>query len=135
MMRRLLFNDEGKIARGDWWLGNVLLISLHALASALIMRMATPLVADGLKVFLSIAILVPFYNINAKRFRATGRSPELALWGAALPALTTLTGLYLRWLPLDLTLGLGTLCVIIWYSVDLGMIDHQPVVDRSRLQQ
>ena len=135
MMMRLLFNDEGEIARSDWWLGHALVFSLHALASAVAARLATPLVADGLKVFLSILVLIPFYTINAKRFRATGRSAQLALWGSALPALSTLVGLHLRWLPLEVALGLATLAVIIWFIVDLGMIDHQPMVDRRRLQQ
>jgi uncharacterized membrane protein YhaH (DUF805 family) len=133
MMMRLLFDDEGEIARADWWLGTILLICLHALASALAVRLASPLVASGIKTFLAIAVLVPFYSVNAKRFCATGRAPELALWGAVLPAFITLTALSGRWALLDLTLGLATLTVILWYIIDLGMIDHQPTVDRSRL--
>ncbi len=133
MMMRLLFDDEGEIQRADWWLGIILLISLHALASALAVRLSAPAVADGLKTFLAIAVLVPFYSINAKRFRATGRTPALALWGAVVPALATLAALHLRWSPLDLTLGLATLAVMLWYIIDLGMLGHQPAVDRSRL--
>jgi uncharacterized membrane protein YhaH (DUF805 family) len=133
MMMRLLFDDEGKIARADWWLGIILLICLHALAAALAVRLASPVVADGMKTFLAIAVLLPFYSINAKRFRATNRSPELALWGAVLPGLSVLATLFLRWTPFELALGLGSLAVILWYIVDLGMVDHQPSVDRSRL--
>jgi uncharacterized membrane protein YhaH (DUF805 family) len=133
MMMRLLCDDEGEIARADWWLGLILLISLHACAHALVGRLVTPAWAGGLKTFLAIAVLVPFYTINAKRFRATGRRPSRALWGAVVPALSVLAALYLRWAPLDLTLGLGTLAVMLWYIIDLGMIDHQPAVDRARL--
>ncbi len=75
--------------------------------------------------FVSLALLIPFHAVNAKRFRACGRSPGLALWGGVLAGLTILAGTFLRWPPLDLALGLGLCLVILWYIVDLGILAHE----------
>jgi uncharacterized membrane protein YhaH (DUF805 family) len=139
-MTHLLFADEGKISRREWWLATSLLLAAYMLASALAMRLLGAQRLDRpLMLFISIAILLPFYSVNAKRFRAIGRRPELALFGAILSALTTLVGVFLPFQPVNTALGVALMLVILWYAVDLGVIDHSPIVtvpviDRTRLQ-
>ncbi len=81
---------------------------------------------------MSLSLLIPFHAVNAKRFRAIGRSPGLALWGGGIAGVSVLSSTFLRWPTLDLSLGLALCLVILWYLVDLGVLDHQPriAVDR-----
>jgi uncharacterized membrane protein YhaH (DUF805 family) len=131
-MTHLLFDDEGKIARREWWLATGLLLAAYMLASALAARFLGSMRLDRpVMLFISIAILLPFYSVNAKRFRAVGRHSEWALIGAVLSALATLSGIFLPLHPFNTALGIALMLVILWYVVDLGVIDHTPVVDSS----
>jgi uncharacterized membrane protein YhaH (DUF805 family) len=130
----LLFDDEGEISRKTWWAGTLLLVLLHGMAeySASHILVGTEF-AKPLMMFISLAILVPFYSVNAKRFRAIGRSPSQALIGGILPGLVILCDAFLAFQTLNLTFGLGMLVVILWFIIDLGVIDHSPVVRPSQL--
>jgi uncharacterized membrane protein YhaH (DUF805 family) len=130
----LLFDDEGEISRKTWWAGTLLLVLLHGMAeySASRILVGTEF-AKPLMMFISLAILVPFYSVNAKRFRAIGRSPSQALIGGILPGLVILCDAFLAFQTLNLTFGLGMLVVILWFIIDLGVIDHSPVVRPSQL--
>jgi uncharacterized membrane protein YhaH (DUF805 family) len=135
---RLLFDDEGMISRKTWWAGTLLLVFLHGTAEFFSSRiLATSDLARPFMLFVSLAILVPFYSVNAKRFRAIGRSPSKALIGGILPGLVILCDVYLAFDTLNITFGLAMLGVMIWYILDLGVFDHdmRPVLtidDRRR---
>ncbi len=137
-MTHLLFDDEGKITRREWWLATGLLMAVYMLASILSARLLGPLRLDRpVMLFISIAILLPFHAVNAKRFRGIGRRSGLALFGAVLSALATLAGVFLPLSPVNSGLGIGLILVILWYAVDLGVVDHTPIValpviDRAR---
>jgi uncharacterized membrane protein YhaH (DUF805 family) len=129
---QLLFDDEGVITRKEWWLGTCLLMAAHTLAGYLAFRFLGARGFDrAVMLFISIAILIPFYAINAKRFRFIGRAPNLALVGGLLPALAALSSVFLAWKSLDITLGLALMAVFIWYVVDLGLIPHGGKIDVS----
>jgi uncharacterized membrane protein YhaH (DUF805 family) len=122
---RLLFDDEGMISRKTWWAGTILLVLLYASAEFFSARLLGDMqLARPFMLFVSLSILVPFYSVNAKRFRTIGRSPNQALIGGILPGLVVLSDFYVAFDPLNIMFGLATLCVIIWYILDLGVFDH-----------
>jgi uncharacterized membrane protein YhaH (DUF805 family) len=127
----LLFDDEGVITRSQWWLG----IGLLTLAYAVIGWAAARYLGRNhfdraLMMFVSLAILIPTYSVNAKRFRAIGRPVEFALVGAALAGAAALSAQFLHLPRFDLVAGSALFLVILWYAVDLGIIDHTQPVDR-----
>jgi uncharacterized membrane protein YhaH (DUF805 family) len=132
-LAQLLFNDEGVITRRQWWIGTSILVAFQLLADYLAGRY---LLSSGLGrpslLFLSIALLIPFYSVNAKRFRAIGSMPELALAGGVFPLLAILCDTFLHVPALNMALGLLILAVILWYLLDLGILPHQPVIDVDR---
>ena len=131
---RLLFDDEGEISRKTWWAGTLLLVLLHGIAEYFVSRILVGTeIAKPLMMFFSLAILVPFYSVNAKRFSAIGRSSNQALIGGILPGIVILCDAFLAFHVLNLTFGLGMLAVILWFIIDLGVIDHSPVASSSRL--
>jgi len=122
---KLLFDDEGEIACRQWWIGTLLLLATHAGVGFLLNRLLGARHLDGpIMIFLSIAILIPFYAVNAKRFRAIGRTPNLALWGGFLPAAAVLQDLFLPSPALSTGIGWAMLAVIAWYIIDLGLFPH-----------
>ena len=129
---QLLFDDDGVISRKDWWIGTCILICVHTLAGSLAFRF---LGAGGLDravmLFISIVILVPFYAINSKRFRFIRRAPSLALAGGVVPAMATLSSVFIGWQSLDMALGLLLIVTFIWYVIDLGLIEHGGQIDVS----
>jgi uncharacterized membrane protein YhaH (DUF805 family) len=126
---RLLLDDEGEIARRQWWIGTLLLVAAHAVAGLILHRLLGARHLDGpIMIFLSIAILIPFYAVNAKRFRAIGRSPNLALWGGVLTAAAVLQAQFLPSPALSTGIGWAMIAVIAWYIIDLGLFPH---ADRS----
>ena len=129
---QLLFDDDGVVSRKEWWIGTCILISAHTLAGSLAFRF---LGASGLDravmLFISIVILVPFYAINSKRFRFIRRAPNLALAGGLVPALATLSPMFIGWRSLDMVLGLLLMLTFIWYVIDLGFIEHGGQIDVS----
>ncbi len=131
-MTQLLFDDEGTISRRQWWIGTLMLLAVQQIAESVAGRWLAPLGLDRpVLLFTSLALLIPFHSVNAKRFRACGRSPARALWGGILAGLVILSGAFLRWPALDLILGLGLCLVILWYLVDLGILDHESGVRGS----
>ncbi|MFM9973263.1 MAG: hypothetical protein ACKVON_01655 [Beijerinckiaceae bacterium] len=132
---QLLFDDEGVITRRQWWLGTIMLVVFQFLAEYLASRQ---LLSSGLyrpvMLFVSITVLIPYYSVNAKRFRAIGSRPELALIGGILPLIAVLSDTFLGFKSFDLVLGLLILAVILWYVLDLGVIAHEAIVDVSRRQ-
>jgi len=127
---KLLFHDEGRITRRQWWAGSSLLVMLHMATEYCAGRY---LMQTGFErpviLFMTLAILVPFYSVNVKRFRAIGRSPSQAIVGGILPGLAVLSDVFLQLPAVDTLIGLGVLVVLIWYIIDLGVLDHQPAID------
>jgi uncharacterized membrane protein YhaH (DUF805 family) len=128
---QLLFDDEGRIARRHWWLGMGLLTLGYGLMGWLTARHLGRTGLDRpFMILASLIVLIPTYSVNAKRFRAIGRAPELALVGMVVGGAATLSAHFLKLPRFDLTLGAALLLVIIWYAIDLGIIDHSQPVDR-----
>jgi uncharacterized membrane protein YhaH (DUF805 family) len=84
-------------------------------------------------IFLSIVILIPFHAVNAKRFRAIGRSPLWALWGGVIGALAALQALFIPSPVVAMGVSWATVAVIIWYIVDLGLFPHRDRSSQTRL--
>ncbi len=127
---RLFFDDEGVIARRAWWASSLVL-----LASFMLIGWMAGFArhGDSLMVFTSIAILIPFHAVNAKRFRAIGRSPLLALWGGVVPALSILTDAFLDWPMADILLGWTIMGIMVWYVIDLGVYPHDDHASQARI--
>ena len=133
-MTQLFLDDEGTIARRQWWIGTLALLCIQFLAEALTARWFGPQGLDGpLMLSLSLAILVPFHAVNAKRFRAIGRPPALAVWGGSIAGLSILAGAFLRLPSLDAALGLILIATIVWYVVDLGVLNHDARAAPTRI--
>jgi uncharacterized membrane protein YhaH (DUF805 family) len=124
-MTQLFLDDEGTISRRQWWIGTLALLAIQFFAESLMARWLGPPGLDGpLMLSLSLAILVPFHAVNAKRFRAIGRPPWLALWGGGVAGLSILAGAFLRLPALDVAIGLALIATIGWFIVDLGVLAH-----------
>jgi predicted lipid-binding transport protein (Tim44 family) len=80
---RILFSDEGVINRRQWWLGTLGLLAFQLLVGWLA---AWHFGRSGLDrafmLFVSIALLIPFHSLNAKRFRAIGQPAPARSAGA-----------------------------------------------------
>jgi uncharacterized membrane protein YhaH (DUF805 family) len=125
---RLFLDDEGEITRRQWWSGVIALILLQIVAQLTIVWKFHLYGFDrGLLVFLSIAMVLPFHALNAKRFRAIGRSPLLALPGAAVGIGLGLAGTFMPQFLFTAALGFAAVLIWIWYVVDLGFVDHDAV--------
>jgi len=133
-LMQLLFDDEGAISRRQWWNGTLALVVAHVLAGWIA---AVALGPSGLDrpamLFVSLALLIPFHAVNAKRSRAIGRPPVLALAAAAIAGASILAGAFARTPELDLSLGLGLTAAILWCVLDLGVLDHAAGVDPARI--
>jgi uncharacterized membrane protein YhaH (DUF805 family) len=131
---QLFFDDEGVISRRTWWVGTlVLLFASMGIGWAATRIVAQPGLGEALAVFSAIAMLIPFHSVNAKRFRAIGRNPALALWGGLVPALSILVDLYLDWPSLDLLLGWMMIVILVWYVLDLGFYPHEDHASQARI--
>ncbi len=133
-LMRLLFDDDGVISRRSWWTGTLLLLAAYMAAGLATGHLiARPEHAQATMIFTSIAILVPFYAVNSKRFRAIGRPPSLALWGGALPAASVLVDAFLDIPAADVLLGWLIMGVLLWFLIDLGLYPHENHASRSRI--
>jgi uncharacterized membrane protein YhaH (DUF805 family) len=131
---RLLFDDEGVISRRSWWSATAMLLCVYTAAGWAAGRLfALPGHAEAAMIFASIAILIPFHAVNAKRFRAIGRSPSLALWGGAVPATSVLIDAFVEWPLVDILLGWMIMTVMMWFVIDLGLYAHENHASRDRI--
>ena len=131
---RLFFDDEGVISRQLWWTGTLFLLGL-SMAIGWVVARATGNAdhTEALMIFCSIAMLIPFHAVNAKRFRAIGRSPVLALWGGVVPAASVLADSFANWPAVDIVLGWMIMGIMVWYVLDLGIYPHESHASRSRI--
>jgi uncharacterized membrane protein YhaH (DUF805 family) len=130
---RLFFDDEGEVTRRQWWIATLVLVVLQMCIEVLASRLM-PGGSRSISLFLSIAILIPFYSVNAKRFRAIGRSPSLALIGGALTAASILVDTFMPVAALNMLVGFALLGVIIWYVIDLGVLAHDDLPRRMKIR-
>lgn len=129
---RLFLDDEGEITRRQWWIGVGTLVFAQFAAQIAIVRTFSGHGLDrGLLVFLSIAMVLPFHSLNAKRFRAIGRSPLLAIPGAAVGIFLGLASTFLSQYHMAAALGFCSVLIWIWYVVDLGFVDHDAVPEAA----
>jgi uncharacterized membrane protein YhaH (DUF805 family) len=133
-MTTLLFNDEGVIDRRQWRIGTLVLLALYMTSGAVATRwLGASRLDQPFMLFCSIAILIPFHAVNAKRFRAIGRSPALALWGGSVPALSILVSAFAAFPLVDIALGWMLVCIVVWYVVDLGIYPHDAKASHHRI--
>jgi uncharacterized membrane protein YhaH (DUF805 family) len=127
---RILFSDEGVINRRQWWLGTLGLLAFQLLVGWLA---AWHFGRSGLDrafmLFVSIALLIPFHSLNAKRFRAIGQPTWLALAGGMTAMASIIAGTFLPGHPVNIPLGLALLVVIVWFAAALGFYDPPPKID------
>ncbi len=127
---RILFSDEGVINRRQWWLGTLGLLAFQLGMGWLAARHFGRSGLDrAFMLFVSIALLIPFHSVNAKRFRAIGQPAWLALAGGLTAMASILAGEFLPEHPVNIPLGLGLLAVIVWFAVALGCYDPPPRID------
>jgi uncharacterized membrane protein YhaH (DUF805 family) len=131
---RLFFDDEGVISRQLWWAGTVFLLGVFMIGGWGAARMTGNTDhTEALMIFCSIAMLIPFHAVNAKRFRAIGRSPALALWGGLAPAVSVLADSFFDLPAMDILLGWMIMGIMVWYVLDLGIYPHEAHASRSRI--
>jgi uncharacterized membrane protein YhaH (DUF805 family) len=131
---RLFFDDEGVISRQLWWAGTLFLLgSSMAMGSGVARMTGNTGHKEALMIFCSIALLIPFHALNAKRFRAIGRSPVLALWGGIIPAASVLADSFTNWPVMNILLGWMIMGVMVWYVLDLGVYPHEAHAPRNRI--
>jgi uncharacterized membrane protein YhaH (DUF805 family) len=129
-MARILFVDEGVIARREWWLGTVLLLALQLGAGWFAQRHFGRTGLDRpVMLFLAISLLIPFHSLNAKRFRAIGQPTWLALAGGGVAMASIVCGTFAPGHPVNIPLGLALLAVIVWFAAALGVYDPPPKID------
>lgn len=127
---RILFSDEGVISRRQWWLGSAILIGFQLLTGHLAAREFGQQGFDRpLMLFITIALLIPFHSLNAKRFRAIGQPTWFALAGGGVAIASILIGNFLPGHPVNIPLGLVLLVVILWFATALGCYDPPPRID------
>ena len=131
-MSELLLADEGAISRRQWWTGTLLLGVGQLLAGWMATRWLGRFDRPAM-LFLSLAALIPFHAVNAKRFRAIGRDPALALWGGGVVGSSVLSGAFVKLPILDIALGLGLIAIVLWHVVDLGVLDHEAKASPARI--
>lgn len=122
---RLLFDDEGEISRAQWWIGVGCIVLAHVSLQIIAALAPFPLGLDrAFLTFVGIALVLPFHAVNAKRFRAMGHSPLLALPAAAIGVASGV----LNTLPLGVTAptitGIAGVIVWLWYVVHLGLLER-----------
>jgi uncharacterized membrane protein YhaH (DUF805 family) len=127
-MAQLLLDDDGVIRRRDWWLGTGVLLAFQFGVGLWADRHLAAGLDRALLLFVSIALLIPFHSLNAKRFRAIGQPSRLALAGGGVALAAMLAGAFLPGHPINIGLGLALLCVILWFAVALGVYDPPPRV-------
>lgn len=131
---RLFFDDEGVISRQLWWTGTLFLLAVSMVMGSGVSRMTgNTSHTEALMIFCSIALLIPFHAVNAKRFRAIGRSPALALWGGIIPAASVLADSFTDWPAMDILLGWMIMAIMVWYMLDLGLYPHEAHAPRKRI--
>jgi uncharacterized membrane protein YhaH (DUF805 family) len=131
---RLFFDDEGVISRQLWWMGTLALLGVSmAIGSGVARMTGNTSHTEALMIFCNIALLIPFHAMNAKRFRAIGRSPVLALWGGIIPAASVLADSFADLPVMDILLGWMIMGVMVWYVLDLGVYPHEAHASRSRI--
>jgi uncharacterized membrane protein YhaH (DUF805 family) len=129
-LARILFSDEGVINRRQWWLGTLGLLAFQLLAGWLAARHFGRSGLDrAFMLFVSIALLIPFHSLNAKRFRAIGQPTWLALAGGMIAMASIIASVFLPGHPVNIPLGLALLVVIVWFAVALGCYDPPPKID------
>ncbi|MGL5115066.1 MAG: hypothetical protein ACRC7G_14845 [Beijerinckiaceae bacterium] len=122
---RLFLDDEGEITRRQWWIGVATLVFVQIVAQLTVVWQFAALGLDrGLLVFLGIAMVLPFHALNAKRFRAIGRPPLLALPGAVVGICLGLASTFAPQFIFAAALGFAAVLIWVWYVVDLGFVDH-----------
>jgi uncharacterized membrane protein YhaH (DUF805 family) len=131
---RLFFDDEGVISRQLWWMGTLFLLGTSMAIGWGVGRMTGNTGhTEALMIFCNIAMLIPFHAVNAKRFRAIGRSPVLALWGGVVPAASVLADSFFDLPAMDILLGWMIMGIMVWYVLDLGIYPHEAHASRSRI--
>lgn len=132
-MVRLFASPRGRIGRGTWWLGMVVIIAFSIGASAAVMTLVAPgrTMAEVHAVSFLLTLLTGgmMYCLHAKRFQDRGRAalprvaPFLALWVADGAAMAL--GLY-GGTPdgetLEFAFGIVLAGLAIWYAIELGCL-------------
>jgi uncharacterized membrane protein YhaH (DUF805 family) len=130
---RILLNDEGVVSRREWWCGVAVLLGIQFAVGMLAQRLAGGTGLDrAMMLFLSISLLIPFHSLNAKRFRAIGQPPWLALAGGLIALISILAGAFLPGHPVNIPLGLALLITILWFAAALGLYDPPPRIDPEK---
>jgi uncharacterized membrane protein YhaH (DUF805 family) len=133
-MGQLFLDDEGVISRRQWWIGTIALTLAYLGLGVIAQRqLGAKGYDEAAMLFVSIAILIPFHAVNAKRFQAIGRRPELALVGGIVSAVALLTDHFLAIDGLSILCGWAMIVVFVWYVTDLGLYDHEAHASATRI--
>lgn len=124
----ILSSTQGRISRGEWWLGLLVLVIVGVvLAGVIYLAFGTTTMAVVATLILQVLLLYPSYALSAKRFQDRNKPGGLALIGIGLGIVQTiarLAGLSDPAAPttVDYVLGLALLIVGIWYLIELGIL-------------
>jgi len=124
----ILSSTQGRIPRGEWWLGLLVLVIVGVvLAGVVYLAFGATTIGIIATLILQILLLYPSYALSAKRFQDRNKPGGLALIGIGLGIVQTvarLAGLSDPYVPtvVDYVLGLALLIVGIWYLIELGIL-------------
>jgi uncharacterized membrane protein YhaH (DUF805 family) len=126
---RLYFTTDGRIGRGEYWIGLLILAAIVIVVSLIVAAILGPLsFAAKLIIFIvELIVAYPCYALFAKRFQDRGRPGNYAAIPVGiyiLIALLTLLGLTgdAQLNALGVILAVIDLAVGIWILIDLGIL-------------
>lgn len=131
-LQDLFTSFDGRINRAKWWSGVVILVIVFVVLTMIIDFLFGGGFFGGLLATLvALALFYPSYALCSKRFQDRNKPGRAALYGlvpllvATLFASWGLTGVHelngLGWLCMLVFLG-----VILWFSIDLGILKGTP---------
>lgn len=141
-MLDLLTSFDGRIRRGQYWMGIIVVV----VAAIIVFAIITVLFGDGifgrvLSLLISVAMLYPLWALGAKRLADRGQPPmpKLAIFIAPGLVLNIIDIFQIGYRPMQgfgggammpgmptIALGLISLAVGIWALIELGILKGDP---------
>ena len=131
-LQYLFTSFDGRINRGKWWAGGVILLIVFLVLTMIIeVIFGTGFFGGFLATLIVLALFYPGYALCAKRFQDRNKPGVNALYGLLPLLLATLLPTWGLAGAHELN-GLGWLCVLVylgvglWFLIDLGILKGTP---------
>lgn len=127
-LAHLFFSLDGRIGRGRFWLGTLILLGISVAATSLVVVLVGPSpAAVAFSAAIAFALAYPSYAVMAKRFQDRNKPGWLALMGL-VPVygvnLLYTFGVFDTLHPSPVSQGFDAVIVLIstWFLVELGLL-------------